>query len=136
MSMLLLLPVRLRHSVQIPPCMGTRNDKSFSLSSFVVTFAIFPSSSQRTLTVLLANWRTSSLSHVTSSQWSVMMAPHSIPVAQVVSTRVPRRKKTLGWTLQFHPVSSSGSVESMSSMRRSYSWSRFSLMMVGVFWLG
>lgn len=82
-------PVKLRHKVHIPPCIGTKNAIVLSYTSLVDTLATIRSSSHCNRTVPLANASNLSISHVTSSQWSVIMAAHNIPVAQVVRIKVP-----------------------------------------------
>jgi hypothetical protein len=91
----------------MPPCMGTKKAIILSRSSLVETLATIPSKRNRSLTELFASCSKAVRSHVTSSQWSVIIAAHSIPVANIVNTNVPNKKNTLGWTLQFHPDSSS-----------------------------
>jgi hypothetical protein len=87
--------------------MGTKKAIILSRSSLVETLATIPSKRNRSLTELFASCSKAVRSHVTSSQWSVIIAAHSIPVANIVNTNVPNKKNTLGWTLQFHPDSSS-----------------------------
>lgn len=98
-----LLPVRVTHNVQIPPCIGTKKAVLVTRSLLLLTLATNPSSNHCSLIVPFANWSNANLSQVISSQWSVIMEPHSIPVAQVVNTKVPSKKNTLGCILQFHP---------------------------------